>query len=156
MRLHRALPAFFVAVATVPAAAQPGSVEPGTDWVFDASAAHPGTTIHAAVEIQLPGKFHVQSNKPLDEFLIPTILTVTPPEGLTVREVVYPAPVMFEVLGFDEPLAVFDQTFVIGVALEVEEELGPGGAADQLVAVLDHPRHHAPFVAVLRVPTGET
>jgi cytochrome c biogenesis protein CcdA len=126
MRLHRALPACFVAVATVPAAAQPGSVEPDTDWIFDASAAHPGTTIHAAVEVQFPGKFHVQSNKPLDEFLIPTILTVTPPEGLTVREVVYPAPVMFEVLGFDEPLAVFDQTFVIGVALEVGKDVRPG------------------------------
>jgi thiol:disulfide interchange protein DsbD len=126
MRLHRALPACFVAVATVPAVAQPGSVEPGTDWVFGASAAHPGTTVHAAVEIQFPGKFHVQSNKPLDEFLIPTILTVTAPEGLTVREVVYPAPLMFEVLGFDEPLAVFDQTFVIGVAIEVAKDVQPG------------------------------
>ncbi|MHC4130216.1 MAG: cytochrome c biogenesis protein CcdA [Planctomycetota bacterium] len=126
MRLHRALPACFVAVAMVPAAAQPGSVEPGTDWIFGASAAHPGTSIHAAVEIQFPGKFHVQSNKPLDEFLIPSILTVTPPEGLTVREIVYPAPVMFEVEGFDEPLAVFDQTFVIGVALEIADDVRPG------------------------------
>jgi len=126
MTLHRALTACFVAVATVPAAAQPGSVEPGTDWIFGASAAHPGTTIHAAVEIRFPGKFHVQSNKPLDEFLIPTILTVTPPAGLAVREVVYPAPLMFEVLGFDEPLAVFAQTFVIGVALEVGQGVQPG------------------------------
>jgi hypothetical protein len=88
MTLHRALTACFVAVATVPAVAQPGSVEPGTDWIFGASAARPGTTIRAAVEIRFPGKFHVQSNKPLDEFLIPTILTVTPPAGLAVREVV--------------------------------------------------------------------
>jgi cytochrome c biogenesis protein CcdA len=126
MRLHRALPAFFAAVAAAPAVAQPGSIRPDTNWVFDTTAAHPGTTIHAAVEVQFPGKFHVQSNKPLDEYLIPTILTVTPPEGLTVREVVYPEPVMFEVLGYDEPLAVFEQTFVIGVALEIGENVQPG------------------------------
>ncbi|MHC4306717.1 MAG: cytochrome c biogenesis protein CcdA [Planctomycetota bacterium] len=126
MRLHRALPAFFVALAVAPASAQPGLVAPDITWAFDSNAAHPGTTIHAAAEIQFPGKFHVQSNKPLDEFLIPTVLTVTPPEGFTVREVVYPAPVMFEVLGFDEPLAVFDQKFVIGVALEVGQAVEPG------------------------------
>jgi cytochrome c biogenesis protein CcdA len=115
-----------VAVAAMPATAQPGSVVPDTDWVFEASAAHPGSTIHAAIEFRFPGKYHVQSNRPLDEFLIPTIFTVTPPEGITVREVVYPEPEMFEVFGFDEPLAVFEQTFVIGVALEVGDAVAPG------------------------------
>ncbi|MHC4776876.1 MAG: cytochrome c biogenesis protein CcdA, partial [Planctomycetota bacterium] len=89
-----------------------------TDWVFDATAAHPGGSIRAALQVKLPGKYHVQSNKPADE--------LTPPEGLTVGEVVYPAPVTFEVLGFDEPLAVFDQTFVIGVAIEVGPDVRPG------------------------------
>ncbi|MHC4275297.1 MAG: cytochrome c biogenesis protein CcdA [Planctomycetota bacterium] len=126
MRLHRALPAILITLAAAPASAQPGAITIDTDWVFDATAAHPGGSIRAALQVKLPGKYHVQSNKPADEYLIPTILTVTPPEGLTVGEVVYPAPVTFEVLGFDEPLAVFDQTFVIGVAIEVGPDVRPG------------------------------
>lgn len=111
--------ALLAAVAT-PAGAQFGtSLELETAWVFDADAAHPGDTVRAAVTIGLPGTYHVQSDQPRDEFLIPTVLTVTPPPGWTVREVAYPEPREFEVQGFAEPLAVFEQEFVIGVAIEV-------------------------------------
>ena len=85
MTTHRALPALFVALVAAPAPAQPGEVKPDTTWVFDASAAHPGTTIHAALQVEFPGKWHVQSNQPADDFLIPTVLTLAPPPGCTVR-----------------------------------------------------------------------
>jgi cytochrome c biogenesis protein CcdA len=126
MRLHGALPALLVALAAVTASAQPGGIRLDVKWVFETSAAHPGTTIRAALEVRLPGKYHVQSDRPRDEFLIPTALNVTPPPGFAVREVAYPEPVMFEVMGFDEPLAVFAQTFVIGVALAIDDDVKPG------------------------------
>jgi cytochrome c biogenesis protein CcdA len=112
--------------AAASASAQFRGLTVGTDWILDSDAAHAGGTVHAALQVRIPGKYHVQSNKPLDEFLVATVLTVTPPAGLTVREVVYPEPEMFEVQGFDEPLAVFAQTFVIGVAIEVGEDVAPG------------------------------
>ncbi|MCZ6812089.1 MAG: thioredoxin family protein, partial [Planctomycetota bacterium] len=120
--------AIFLAVATAPApaSAQPRGAQVDTWWVFETDAAHPGTTIHAALKVNIHGNFHVQSNKPLDEFLIPTVLTVSPPKGFTVRTIVYPEPVMIKVPGLDEPQPGFEQEFVIGVALEVGRDVEPG------------------------------
>ena len=41
--------------------------------------------------VSLPEGFHVQSNKPSDPSFIPTVLSVEPPAGVTVTEIVYPA-----------------------------------------------------------------
>ena len=114
-----------LAIMTLAASpAQLADLELEARWGFDADAAHPGSTVRAALEVKVPGKFHVQSNEPLDEDLIPTTLTVTPPPGLTVREVVFPEPVMFEVAG--DPYAVFEQEFVITFDLEVAAGVAPG------------------------------
>ena len=102
--------------------AQPPELK--ADWAFATDAAHPGGVVHAALKVSIGGGFHLQSNKPLDEFLIPTSLTVEPPQGLTVREIVYPPSVEFNVAG--EKALVFDSNFVIGVALTVDETLAPG------------------------------
>ncbi len=122
-----ALLACLLVVVATPLSAQPGGLEIKTRWVVETDAAHPGRTARAAFEVTIPGKFHVQSNKPLDEFLIPTTLTVTPPEGFTVREIVYPEPVQIEAsLISEELLSVFEQKFVIGVALDVGDNVQPG------------------------------
>ncbi len=97
-----------------------------TEWIFAANAAHPGTTVRAALRVQLQKGFHAQSDKPTDEFLVATALAIEPPAGMTVRQVVYPKPVMFMVPGFDEPQPVFEQDFAIGVALEVGAGVAPG------------------------------
>ncbi|MCH8165788.1 MAG: thioredoxin family protein [Planctomycetes bacterium] len=118
--------AIILAAATAPASAQPRGPQVDTRWVFEADAAHPGTTIHAALKVNIHGNFHVQSDKPLDEFLIPTVLTVSAPKGFTVRNVVYPDPLMIKVPGFQEPQPGFEQEFVIGVAIEVGRDVEPG------------------------------
>lgn len=123
----RTLLTFILAAAgATPALAQAGEAKIDAQWFFATDAVHPGDIVHAALQITLEDNFHVQSNKPLDEFLVPTVLTVKPPQGATVREIVYPKPVTFTVAGFDEPLAVFDHSFVIGVALQVANDLQPG------------------------------
>src|SRR3954469_2181454 len=66
-----------------------------------------GGTIRAALEVTLPEGFHVQSDQPRDPSLIPTVLTVTPPAGITVTEIVFPAAVDLKQAGSDQPLAVF-------------------------------------------------
>ncbi len=109
---------FLLAIAVGSAAsAQMLEVTPQTDWVYDADAAHPGGTIRAALKLEIPGEFHLQSNKPLDEFLVPTVLSLETPKGLTVLEIVYPEHVMFDVAG--EAAAVYEKEFAIGVAIEV-------------------------------------
>ncbi len=113
--------------AMSPAAAQPAGLDVETKWVFDADAAHPGGTIGGALRVTIPGKFHVQSDKPVDEFLIPTTLTVTAPGGIVIAKITYPEPIMLEAeMISDQPLPVFEQEFVIGVAFEIGEDVGPG------------------------------
>ncbi len=124
-----ALAIFFFAAAAVPVSAQPRAVQVETQWVFDSDAAHARSTLHAALQVKIQETFHVNSNKPLEEFLIPTILTVTPPDGFTVREVVYPDPIMIRpsfLVAEDPDMSVFEQEFVIGVALDVGPDVKPG------------------------------
>ncbi|NNM27250.1 MAG: DUF255 domain-containing protein [Phycisphaerales bacterium] len=121
--------ALLATAMTAPALAQPAVVELETTWVFDATAAHPGSTVHAAIEFTLPPTFHVNSDRPLDEFLIPTVLTATVPDGFTVLEVVYPEPIGIDVQFSEAPLSVFERVFVIGVAIAVGADVPPGAYA---------------------------
>jgi thioredoxin:protein disulfide reductase len=107
-----------------PAWAQPQGIKVDAKWAFATDAVHPGDTVHAGLIIKLEKGFHVQSNKPLDDTSIPTELKVTPPTGITVREIVYPKPVMFDIAG--DRAAVFEESFVIGIALDVAANVKPG------------------------------
>jgi thiol:disulfide interchange protein len=80
---------------------------------------HAGGPARAALQVSLPEGLHLQSNKPRDPSLIPTQLTFNTPEGVTVEEVVYPAPTDLKQAGQDQPLAVFERTFAIGVRMTV-------------------------------------
>jgi cytochrome c biogenesis protein CcdA len=87
--------------------------------LVEADAIHPGTNVRLALKVKLPNGFHVQSNKPRDPLLIPTELTVEPPAGTTLAEVVFPTPVDLKQAGADQPLAVFEQDFAVGLRLAI-------------------------------------
>jgi DsbC/DsbD-like thiol-disulfide interchange protein len=53
-----------------------------------------GRTIKGSVVMEIPSGLHVQSNKPLDKFLIPTKLDLETPSGLRVGPISYPRAVM--------------------------------------------------------------
>ena len=86
----------------------------------------PGASVRAALQVRLPDTLHVQSNAPRDPSLIPTVLTVEPPAGVRVAEIVFPPAQDFEQIGIDEPLAVFPHEFAIGVRFEVDASAAPG------------------------------
>lgn len=81
-----------------------------------------GTSVRLTLKVKLPAEFHVQSDKPRDPFLIPTALTVKPPEGLAVARIIYPKPSDLAQVGRKEPLAVFGGEFSIDVSLTVAPE----------------------------------
>ena len=97
-----------------------------------------GTAVRVALQVSLPEGLHVQSNKPRDPSLIPTVLTVEPPPGISVEEIVYPASTDLKQIGQDQPLAVFEREFAIGVRLAVAGDVRPGD-----VAVPVHLRYQA-------------
>ena len=92
--------------------------------IFEADGARAGATYQAAVDAKLDAGFHVNSNEPLDEGLIATSLTIDPPDGIVLSAVAWPESFMFTV-GQDE-LAVFGETFVIGIALDLAKDLAVG------------------------------
>jgi thiol:disulfide interchange protein DsbD len=79
-----------------------------------------------ALSVSLPEGYHVQSNKPRDPSFIPTELTVDPPTGVTVKEVVFPKSTDLKQATFDQPLAVFEREFAIGVELNVSDSAPVG------------------------------
>jgi len=89
-------------------------------------AIQPGQTVTIALRVELPENLHVQSDKPRDPFLIPTLLTFTLPEGVTVEEITYPEATDFLLVGGAEPLLVFGHDFTIVVRLALDAGVSPG------------------------------
>ena len=111
------------------AGAQPGRISIDLTNVAEADAANEGTTHRVALEARLQPQgsgLHVNSNEPLEDFLIPTVLTLEPPTGIALEGLAWPTPIMLEQQGAEQPLAVFEEEFVIGAALTVAADLAPG------------------------------
>ncbi len=89
-------------------------------------AIQPGQTMTVELRVELPEDIHVQSDKPRDPYVIPTLLTFTLPEGVTVEEITYPASTDFLLAGWKEPLAVFEHEFTIEVRLALDADVSPG------------------------------
>jgi cytochrome c biogenesis protein CcdA/thiol-disulfide isomerase/thioredoxin len=113
---------FLLCGLTSPAAAQPPEVR--ISAVAETDAAHSGATARVALEVTLDPGFHVNSDTPLDDFLIPTVLTVDPPDGISLDGVAFPEAILLQ-QGGDE-LAVFEEEFLIGATLTVDAALLPG------------------------------
>jgi thiol:disulfide interchange protein len=86
----------------------------------------PGEAARVALRVSLPEGLHTQSNKPRDETLIPTELTAELPPGVTIKEIVWPPSTDLNSAGSEKPLAVFEQTFAIGVELALPRLLPAG------------------------------
>jgi hypothetical protein len=92
----------------------------------------------AAVSVKVPctvqAGFHVNSNKPSDEYLIPLALTWKTPGALVAGTVVYPKPAFEKYEFADKPLSVFTGSFELTANFQVAAgaAAGPGAAVGQL------------------------
>ena len=106
-----------------------GLAQPPTvliDPVNETDAVHADSTARVGLDIALDPGYHVNSDAPLDDLLIPTVLRLDPPEGFTLAGVAFPEAILLEQVGVDEPLAVFEEEFTIGAALRVDASVAPG------------------------------
>ncbi|MEE2792451.1 MAG: cytochrome c biogenesis protein CcdA [Acidobacteriota bacterium] len=123
-----AVSTLMVLCGTAPAAAgQPPTVT--IHSVIETDGVHPDTITRVGLEVTLDPGFHVNSNTPLDDFLIPTVLTIDPPEGFALEGVAFPDAILLEQVGAEEPLAVFEEEFLLGAVLHVDGSLSPGSYA---------------------------
>ena len=89
----------------------------------------PGAGVRVAIRVRLPEGLHVNSNKPRDPSLIPVVLSIDPPSGVSVSEIVYPEATDLVQQGADQPLAVYEREFLIGVRLNVGNDVPLGEIA---------------------------
>jgi thiol:disulfide interchange protein len=81
--------------------------------------ARAGSEARVALKVALPEGLHTQSNRPREAAFIPTTLTITPPAGVTVEEIVWPPATDLAQAGATLPLAVFEREFLVGVRLAI-------------------------------------
>jgi thiol:disulfide interchange protein DsbD len=86
----------------------------------------PGEVIRVAFSFNLPKPWHVNSHTPLDEFLIPTELTLAEDAAYTVEQIVYPEHEEIVFAFQEEPLAVYEGNFTIGAVVRVGADAQPG------------------------------
>jgi cytochrome c biogenesis protein CcdA/thiol-disulfide isomerase/thioredoxin len=85
-----------------------------------------GDDLRVALKVHLPEGFHVNANQPRDPSLIPIVLSIDPPSGVTVSEIVYPEATDLAQRGADKPLRVYERDFAIGAVLRVGRDVAPG------------------------------
>jgi thiol:disulfide interchange protein len=108
----------FVGLGTAAGQAQPA--RPRADVVpLVEGPARAGSAVRVALKVTVPEGLHTQSNRPRDKALIPTTLTIDPPPGITVDEIVWPPSIDLVQAGVDKPLAVFEREFLIGATLSL-------------------------------------
>ncbi len=94
--------------------------------VAERTAVHAGDRVHLALKVSLPEGLHTQSNKPRDPTLIPTVVTIDAPKGVTLDEIVFPPSTDLKQAGLDQPLAVFEHEFAIGVQATIASTVNAG------------------------------
>ena len=81
-----------------------------------------GARVTATLHFKIESGFHTQSNKPSEDYFIPTVLKLDNVAGIKVGEIKYPAGHEEKVDGLDKPLSVFDKEFAITVPLAISAQ----------------------------------
>ncbi|MBD3179784.1 MAG: thioredoxin fold domain-containing protein [Candidatus Latescibacteria bacterium] len=84
---------------------------------------HPGSRVHLAVRATIAEGWHINSTSPPDQFMIPTILKVSVPQGVKVEKILYPEPEKKSLELSDSPLPLYHGTVIFGAVLRISEDL---------------------------------
>jgi hypothetical protein len=87
-----------------------------------------GRTVKANIVMEIPNGLHVQSNKPLDKFLIATKLDVETPSGITAGAVSYPRALLRSLKFSKNKVAVYEGRTSIRFPLTVQPNYAGGTA----------------------------
>jgi thiol:disulfide interchange protein DsbD len=93
-----------------------------------------GMTVEAKIPVSVRAGYHVNSNMPSDEYLIPLKLTWKNPGALQPLQTLYPKPSLEKYEFSQKPLSVFTGNFdlVIRFRIAANATAGPGVAVGQL------------------------
>ena len=92
----------------------------------DAYRVKAGATLQAGVVIDIDSGYHINSNRPLDKFLVGTTFKVEPQAGIAAGRVIYPKAKMHK-FGFSEkPMSVFEGRAVLKFTIRALPGASPG------------------------------
>jgi DsbC/DsbD-like thiol-disulfide interchange protein len=103
-----AWPAPFVPTVYSVAAPPAAEGEIAVNVLAAANKAQRGRAMQAAVVMDIPRGLHVNSNRPLGQYAIPTTVRITAPKGVRVSAVSYPRSVVRKFEFSEERLAVYE------------------------------------------------
>jgi len=93
-----------------------------------------GATVQSKIPVTVREGFHVNSNKPNEEFLIPLKLTWTSTGALEAGAITYPTPTQEKYEFSEKPVSIFNGSFnlVANFKVAANAPAGPGTAAGKL------------------------
>jgi thioredoxin:protein disulfide reductase len=85
-----------------------------------------GTEFKIAVKINIDPQWHINSNKPHEDFLIPSVLSLDTTSGFSITKIQYPKSQDRKLSFSDKPLSVFENEIYIGALANAPANLKPG------------------------------
>lgn len=94
--------------------------------VYATDKAQRGKIVQAALVMDIPEGYHVNSSKPLGKYAIPTAVEIKAPEGIKVGPLAYPRAVVRSFKFSEEKLAVYEGRAIVrfNVTVPAGRELG--------------------------------
>jgi thiol:disulfide interchange protein DsbD len=121
---------FAMFLAPHPGAAQgmlfPGEALVTTDMSHSLSVFHPGSVGYVAVRAEVAEGWHINANKPLESYLIPSVLELQASPGVEIVRLLYPAPVLRKLEISETEMALYDGVVVFGAVVRIGENVKPG------------------------------
>jgi thiol:disulfide interchange protein DsbD len=125
MRMTRAT-LFLASLMTALGAVAQGP-EISIETATEAASFAPGSEARALVKVELSRGWKANANEPLEDFLIPTVLSFGDlPEGITLDGIFYPEPTEHFLEGSDQPMAVYNERFNMGARFLIADDAAPG------------------------------
>jgi thiol:disulfide interchange protein DsbD len=97
-----------------------------TDGYTSLTVFHPGSRGFIAVKADIKHEWHINSDSPLDKYLIPTILEINAPDGIIVKGILYPEPEMLKLEISDQKMPLYHGTVNFGAIIEISGDIAPG------------------------------
>jgi thiol:disulfide interchange protein DsbD len=86
---------------------------------------YPGSEVKLAIKVNIEKTWHINSNKPYEDYLIPTELIIQS-DHFKISKISYPKPHDFTFDFSENPLSVYEGEIYIGALVDVSKDIEPG------------------------------
>ncbi len=103
--------------------------EPNIDikGYYSSDKAQRGRTVRTAVVMEIPGGYHVNANRPLGKYAIPTTVKIEAPKGVIVSPITFPRALVRKLKAVNnESLAVYEGRAIMRFNVTVPANYGDG------------------------------